>query len=241
MTEQEIDRSAPKLSRKALRYLSLKNGAHRSRDNGLCAMEAVAWLAGEPHSDHPACTCPVIGAFMRSWNDGLRTDSERDRLLKPLLPLTINTADPTKLNARAFLCIDWLLREFTPAWLEMVETCKVHAEALRKHPEIISWEDLAAIMPVLVDGKKASAAAWAAARAAARDAAWAAAWAAAGDAAGDAAGAAARAAAWAAAGDAAGDAARAAARAALQPTVIELQASAFQLVERMAWLKDEDD
>ena len=56
-----------------------------------------------------------------------------------------------------------------------------------------------------------------AARAAAWDAAWAAAW--------DAAGDAARAAAWAAA--------RAAARAALQPSVVALQASAFELLERM--------
>ena len=49
--------------------------------------------------------------------------------------------------------------------------------------------------------------------------------------------AAAGAAAWDAAGAAAGDAARAA----LRPAVVALQDSAMRLVERMVWLKDDDD
>ena len=90
-------------------------------------------------------------------------------------------------------------------------------------------------------GAAAWAAAWDAAWDAARDAAWDAAGDAARAAAGDAAWAAARDAAWAAAGAAAwaaaGDAARAAARdaawAAVKPTVVSLQESAFDLLERM--------
>ena len=39
----------------ALATLTLKNGSHPSPDDGLCVMEAAAWVAGEPHSDHPAC------------------------------------------------------------------------------------------------------------------------------------------------------------------------------------------
>lgn len=46
--------------------LTLHEGAHKDPADGMCAMEAAAWIAGEPHSDHPACACPVIGAFMRS-------------------------------------------------------------------------------------------------------------------------------------------------------------------------------
>ena len=37
----------------------LKKGAHSSPDAGMCALEAAAWIAGEPHSDHPECVCPV--------------------------------------------------------------------------------------------------------------------------------------------------------------------------------------
>ena len=38
---------------------------HKAREDGMCALEAVAWLAGEPHTDHPKCVSQVIGAFVR--------------------------------------------------------------------------------------------------------------------------------------------------------------------------------
>jgi hypothetical protein len=69
----------------------LRAGGHESRESGVCAMEAVAWLAGEPHSDTPQCACPVIGAFMRSWNDAIPDDAHRTALLKPLLPLLVGS------------------------------------------------------------------------------------------------------------------------------------------------------
>ena len=72
--------------------VSLAEGAHDAPNGLACAMEAASYIAGEPWSDHPACVSPVIAAFMRAWNDGLPTNAERDRLLKPLVPLTLNTA-----------------------------------------------------------------------------------------------------------------------------------------------------
>ena len=75
----------------ALDALHLLNGAHENPEAGMCALEVVAWLAGEPHSDHPECVCPVLGAFVRSWNDAL-PDDERDALLKPILPRLIGTS-----------------------------------------------------------------------------------------------------------------------------------------------------
>ncbi len=68
----------------------LDAGSHEKFSDGLCVMEAVAYVAREPFSDHPECACPVIGAFMRSWNDGLPAD-ERQTLLLPLIPRLINT------------------------------------------------------------------------------------------------------------------------------------------------------
>ena len=69
----------------------LHKGSH-SPPNGefeACVMEAVSYVAGEPWSDAPKCACPVITAFMISWNDGLQSDAERTRLLKPLIPLIV--------------------------------------------------------------------------------------------------------------------------------------------------------
>jgi hypothetical protein len=234
--------------------LTLKSGAHVSFSRGACVMEAVAYVAGEKWGDTPECACPVIGAFMRSWNDSL-DDEARNRLLKPLVPRLVGSkATPEIEERRSYMALDWLIRVFTPKWLDMVPALHEHTKALRELEEIADMAGAAAA------GKRVNAA-WAAARAAARDAAWDAAraaardaaWAAAGDAAwaaaGDAARAAARDAAWAAAGDAARaaagdaawDAARAAARAAagdaawaaLKPTTEWLQASALDLVDRM--------
>src|SRR5215813_10490213 len=70
--------------------LDLSSGSHDSVEDGLCAIEAVAWLANEKHSDHPECVCPVLGAFFRAWNDGL-PDDERNTVLRPFLPRLIGT------------------------------------------------------------------------------------------------------------------------------------------------------
>ena len=169
-----------------LAKLTLFSGSHKDRSNGLCAMEAAAWIANEPHSDSPACVCPVIGAFMRSWNDALPDNETRDRLLKPLIPLTINTrGDKALEEKRAFMCVDWVVRTFTPEWLELCdkERYAKHIAVLRATPEVTDWKTLIDVTPVLVNAQKEAAAAWDAARAAARAAAGDAAWAAARDAA----------------------------------------------------------
>ena len=64
--------------------LTLSRSNHESRDEGMCFMEAVAWLAGEEHSDQPDCACPVIRQYMIPVNDGM-PDSLRAGLLVPLL------------------------------------------------------------------------------------------------------------------------------------------------------------
>jgi hypothetical protein len=195
-------------------------------------MEAVAYVAGEPFSDHPECASPVLGAFLRSWNDSL---SDKDRqMLKPLIPRLVGTKASAKVEEkRAWLATDWLARECAPAFLRLAGLTE-HAEALEGLAALTTTRRAEkARLTLAAAGAAARAAAWDATRDAARDATWAATWAAARDAtwaaAGAAAGAAARAATW----DAARDAARDAAWAALEPTVKQLQASALLLVDRM--------
>ncbi len=203
--------------------IDLRKGSHTTREAGVCAMEAAAWLAGEPHSDQPECACPVIAAFVIAWNDALPTDEDRNRILKPFIPRLIGTRS-TKAVAerRSYLALDWLIRVQTPAWLDLRDDLKPHAAALRALDAV---QDMATANAA----GRTVAAAWAAAVAAACDAACDAAWAAAWAAARDAAGAAAR----AAACDAACDAAGAWDAAALKPTTERLQASALDLLERM--------
>jgi hypothetical protein len=226
---------------------TLAHGGHSPGDQ-MCAMEAVAFVAGEPWSDQPKCACPVISSFMRAWNDSL-PDADRTRLLLPLIPKLVGTRGDKALEIRrSLMAADWLVRVHTPAWLRLAKL-DAQADLLERLPEITDMAQVPSIRgpleAVRTDAAAAWDAAWAAARAAAwaaaRAAAWDAAGAAAGAAAGDAAGAAAwdaaGAAAWAAARAAAWAAARAAARAAagaaLAPTKEKLQASALELIERM--------
>jgi hypothetical protein len=226
--------------------IHLDRGNHNTREQGVCVAEAAAWFAGEPHSDHPACISPVLGAFVRSWNDTL-DDTTRQRLI-PFIPRLVGTANDGGDQTRVWMLVDWLARVYAPAFLRDVGLAG-QAGRLEQAPPIIGPDTAISLQPEL---DTAQTAAWAAAGAATGDAAWVAgdAGAAAGAAAGNAAwattreaGAAARAAvdaaAWAAAG-AAVDAARAAAGAAgdaardvLSPTVERLQESAFGLLGRM--------
>lgn len=59
--------------------IRLRTGRHKSPEEGACVMELASMLAGEPFSDHPASVCPVIGAFLRRYNDAIN-DDRRQRL-----------------------------------------------------------------------------------------------------------------------------------------------------------------
>jgi len=212
--------------------LTLLKGAHDDAEAGMCLLEAVSYFAGEPFSDEPKCTSPVLGIFGRTLNDVL-PDDER-QALRNYIPSMIGTAGDGHDEARSYLALDWLIRTHMPAFLALHETTREHATAARALAPIVDMPT-AARAGVVVRAARAAArtAAWTAARTAAwtaaGDAAGDAAWDAAGDAARDAAGTAALTAARTAAWDSAWDAARAF----LAPTVTELQDSAVQLMGRM--------
>lgn len=57
----------------------LSRGKHRSPKTGACFMEFASFLAGEPWSDSPQCTDPMLAHLARSVNDQL-SDARRDEL-----------------------------------------------------------------------------------------------------------------------------------------------------------------
>ena len=87
----------------------LARGCHALDADEMCVMEAVAFVTHQTWTDHPSCVCPVLGAFMRAWNDGL-PDSERTALLLPLIPRLVNTRGSIALERRrAVMAADWLI------------------------------------------------------------------------------------------------------------------------------------
>ncbi len=72
----------------------LSRGKHRSPRKGACFMEMVSYLAGEPWSDHPACTHPLLAALARLVND--HTSDAGRRNLVELAPsmIGLTSIDP---------------------------------------------------------------------------------------------------------------------------------------------------
>jgi hypothetical protein len=240
---------------------TLAHGAHATPEDGRCAMEWVSYLAGEPHSDRPACVSPVLRAFCVAFNDWLpKTARQR---LRPYLTRTIGTVDDGLDEARAWMAMDWLIRVHTPAWLDLADMNEA-AWRLVSLPPILDAASLDGALGAMESARRDARAALAAARRASRSpaspvpriaersarktagaSAQAALWALGRVPVGEIAGDRARDAARAAAGDAAAAvsrrarvgpkraAAKGAAGAALAPTLSAIGASALALLDRM--------
>src|SRR3954471_13667473 len=99
----------------------LRRGAHRSPDDGACVMELVSMLAGEEFSDRPRTACPVIGAFLRPYND-LVGDAERQELLA-CASLVVASRRPGREDARIERCVAERLEchRAQPRWRRRLE------------------------------------------------------------------------------------------------------------------------
>ena len=103
-----------------------------------CIMEAYAWITHRPWTDHDETACPIIGAFLSSWNDNLPDD--RRSILLPLLLALPNTKASANVERRRVIMIsDWLIRVDTPAWLRLAGLT-TQADALANLPEITDFE-----------------------------------------------------------------------------------------------------
>jgi hypothetical protein len=143
---------SPALRLAELEPITLHKGRHASFREGHCSMEVVARLAGERHTDHPMCACRVMGEFFRVWNDGLQSDEERVRLLKPFLLRLIGTrSTPAVEQRRGQLALDWFVRTFVPAWLDLVPELAPHAAAIRASQEIVDLNTATAAGMIVSD------------------------------------------------------------------------------------------
>lgn len=237
--QREVDRN------RSARILTLAAGPHASPDQGLCALEAVAYLAGEPHSDQPACASPSIAAFVRTLSDGL-PQAERDGLILPLLPRLVGTLGSEALERRRIAMVaDWLVRSHVPAWFRLAKL-NVEADELADLAELTDVSDLTSLCDHLKRARKRAAVAnltlrqtGSAVRATAWDATQQAALITVRDAL-EEAGPPILAAGWDAAYAAAYAATRAYGKVPLEPTRRALEQSALALVERLIEARDSD-
>ena len=170
-----------------------------------CLFEWYNWLTRQRHTDdRPPGVSPVLHTFGMRLNDILPDDRRQElaRFLPNGTDRLAGTEHDGKDETRGYIALDWLIRTYTPAWLDLAGLT-AEATTLRDLRRIADLVAAQAAGPAVREASSRAAAA--------------------GDAAGDAAWDAARAAARAAAGDAA--------RAKLAPTVAELQTSAIALYD----------
>lgn len=114
-----------------------KPTADPTGDRDTCTMEAIAFFAGGSWGRKPSCVSSRISYFLRYWQDSL-SDEDRDRLLpaEKWVPRLVGSwgDDVTELH-RVGLMQDWLVRIYTPAWLDLVPELAEHAAAFRAFPE----------------------------------------------------------------------------------------------------------
>jgi hypothetical protein len=86
--------------------IKLSNGKHTDPTDGACVMELASMLAGEPFTDHPASVCPVIGSFLRSYNDSI--DEDRRQALYDYASKVVGSRACSKTQqARAARLAEW--------------------------------------------------------------------------------------------------------------------------------------
>jgi hypothetical protein len=84
----------------------LGRGGHHEPGDEVCVMELASMLAGEPFTDHPRASCPVIGAFLRAYND--RVDDDRRQDLYAYAARVVGTRATAEVEAaRAQRCRAW--------------------------------------------------------------------------------------------------------------------------------------
>lgn len=127
------DPSKPQITLDDLDGISIDNGDHDGRSNGLCVMEAVAWFAGEGHGDAPACVSPALRAFLIGLNDSAPRGPRQK--LKALIPVVVGTASRGNDRQRAYALADWAIRVVVPLALDAAGY-REEAKTLRDLPEV---------------------------------------------------------------------------------------------------------
>jgi hypothetical protein len=67
----------------------LSAGSHRWGSGEMCVMELASVLANDRFGDHPRSVCPIIGAFLRRYNDTV--DDQRRQDLIPFAAKVVGT------------------------------------------------------------------------------------------------------------------------------------------------------
>jgi hypothetical protein len=106
--------------------ITLSKGKHGSPEDGACVMELASILAGEPFSDRPQSVCPVIGSFLRAYNDRI-DDGRRQDLYAYAAKVVGSRASEDVQHARAERLRAWALELHWSTWLHRLVPARLRA------------------------------------------------------------------------------------------------------------------
>jgi hypothetical protein len=137
--------------------IKLSRGKHKSPDDGACVMELASMLSGESFTDRPSAVCPVIGSFLRAYNDSL--DNERRQDLYRYAAKIVGTRASTAVQrARADRLATWAVEMRRRRWARSFLSARLHGVGMERRPPM----DTAGIhavrsMPKVTDATHAAA------------------------------------------------------------------------------------
>jgi hypothetical protein len=124
--------------------ITLSKGKHASPEDGACAMELASMLAGEPFSDQPRSVCPVIGSFLRAYNDRI-DDGRRQDLYAYAAKVVGSRASHDVQHARAERLIAWAFEGHWLRWLQRLAPARLRALAPTPPAELVGSHAVCAI------------------------------------------------------------------------------------------------
>jgi hypothetical protein len=139
------------MSEQSFQTTKLSAGRHAGPAHGACVMELASMLAGETFTDHPRSTCPVIGTFLRDYND--RIDDRRRQDLYAYAARVVGSRGNRKLRReRGALLRAWAHEQgsrinprsvFVQPFLAAREAAMIAAAAddERRHREVLKLLD----------------------------------------------------------------------------------------------------
>ena len=115
--------------------IKLSKGRHTSPEVGACVMELASMLAGEPFTDQPVSVCPVIGSFLRAYND--RIDDRRRQEMYGYAAKVVGSRQPAGVTrARADRLTAWALGMRERRWTRALLPARLRGIGLDRQPSI---------------------------------------------------------------------------------------------------------
>ncbi|MGZ4185068.1 MAG: hypothetical protein ACXVFQ_16795 [Solirubrobacteraceae bacterium] len=100
-------------------------------------MELASMLAGEPFTDHPASVCPVIGSFMRAYNDSVDDRRRQDLYAYASMVVGSRTSADVQRTRAEFLTA-WAQQYRRSRWTRRLLPERMRAFARHRNPSLES-------------------------------------------------------------------------------------------------------